>query len=221
MTANDFFRACVLGYKACGYEKCDLSPVEQYFLHADGRDEGLSGRGYGLNEGPGIDFDDPEAWDQWYFHREQHGGHPWEVCRGGNSTHVSLYVCHDQYDLDYLYRAEKISENEYKKKSERAGYYYKIAGKYRTAEAVSFYAALSQAGLPVVLSDAEEIMARLEGAGFIGIVPHDVTPRYCESMFPEKYGRVIDFIHVYQEELDTFGDAIEWLPEEEARIDGK
>ena len=44
---------------------------------------------------------------------------------------------------------------------------------------------------------------------------------YCESMFPKKYGRVIDFIHVYQEELDTFGDAIEWLPEEEARIDGK
>ena len=130
-------------------------------------------------------------------------------------------MCHDQYDLDYLYRAVKISETEYKKKSERAGYYYSIAGKYRAAEAVNFYVALSQAGLPVVLSDAEEILARFEGSGYIGIVPHDVTPRYCESMFSEKYGRVIDFIHVYQEELDTFGDAIEWLPEEEARIDGK
>ena len=221
MTANDFFRACALGYKACGYEKCDLQPIEQYFLHADGRDEGLSGHGYGLNEGPGIDFDDPEAWDQWYFHREQHGGHPWEVCRGGNSTHVSLYVCHDQYDLDYLHRAGKITEDKYRKRSESTGYYYSVAGKYRGAEAVNFYVALSQAGLPVVLSDAEEILARFEGSGYIGIVPHDVTPRYCESMFPEKYGRVIDFMHVYQEELDTFGDAIEWLPEEEARIDGK
>ena len=219
MTANDFFRACALGYKACGYEKTDIPPAEQYFLHADGRDEGLSGRGYGLNAGPGIDFDDPSAWDQWYFHREQHGGHPWEVCRGGNSTHVSLYVCHDQNDLDYLFRAEKITEEEYKKRSENAGYYYSIAGKYRAAEAVSFYVALSQAGLPVVLSDAEEIMARFEGTGYIGIVPHDVATRYCENMFPEKYGRVIDYIHVYQDELNLFGDVIEWLPEEEARID--
>lgn len=219
MTANDFFRACALGYKACGYKKTDISPVEQYFLHADGRDDGLSGRGYGLNAGPGIDFDDPSAWDQWYFHREQHGGHPWEVCRGGNSTHVSLYVCHDQNDLDYLFRAEKITEEEYKKRSENAGYYYSIAGKYRAAEAVSFYVALSQAGLPVVLSDAEEIMARFEGTGYIGIVPHDVATRYCENMFPEKYGRVIDYIHVYQDELGVFGDVIEWLPEEEARID--
>lgn len=219
MTANDFFRACALGYEACGYEKTELPPADQYFIHADGRDEGLSGRGYGLNAGPGIDFDDPNAWDQWYFHREQHGGHPWEVCRGGNSTHLSLYVCHDQHDLDYLYRTNKITEDEYKKRSESAGYYYSIAGKNRAAEAVNFYVALSQAGLPVVLSDAEEIMARFEGSGYIGIVPHDVATRYCESMFPEKYGRVIDFIHVYQDELDIFGDVIEWLPEEEARIE--
>ena len=219
MTANDFFRACALGYEACSYEKTDIMPADQYYLHADGRDEGLSGRGYGLNAGPGINFDDPNAWDQWYFHREQHGGHPWEVCRGGNSTHLSLYVCHDQHDLDYLYRTNEITEDEYKKRSESAGYYYSIAGKYRSAEAVSFYVALSQAGLPVVLSDAKEIMARFEGSGYIGIVPHDVATRYCESMFPEKYGRVIDFIHVYQDELDIFGDVIEWLPEEDARIE--
>ena len=46
MTANDFFRACAIGYQACGYDGTDLSPVERYLAHADGRDEGLTGKGY-------------------------------------------------------------------------------------------------------------------------------------------------------------------------------
>lgn len=33
-------------------------------------------KGHGLNAGPGIDFDSPEAWNEWYFNRPQHGGHP-------------------------------------------------------------------------------------------------------------------------------------------------
>ena len=37
-------------------------------------------------------------------------------------------------------------------------------------------------------------------------------------MFPEKYGRVIDFMHVYDEDLAEYGDAIEWLPMEEAEL---
>lgn len=32
----------------------------------------------------------PEAFQTWLRDRERHGGHPWEVCCGGNSTHVSL-----------------------------------------------------------------------------------------------------------------------------------
>ena len=218
MTANDFFRACAIGYKACGYNGTDLPPVDQYFLHGDGRDEGLSGRGHGLNAGPGIDFDDPAAWDEWYFYREQHGGHPWEVCRGGNSTHVDLYVMHDRRDLDFKYRAGKISEDEYQERIRSSGYFFLIGGKHRAAEAVRFYTALSAAGLPVLLSDAEDIMTRFDGTGYVGIVPHSVPTRYCEELFPEKYGDIIDFMHVYREEMEKFGDAIEWLPEEEARL---
>ena len=218
MTANDFFRACAIGYKACGYNGTDLPPVDQYFLHGDGRDEGLSGRGHGLNAGPGIDFDDPAAWDEWYFHREQHGGHPWEVCRGGNSTHVDLYVMHDRRDLDFKYRAGEISEDEYQERIRSSGYFFLIGGKHRAAEAVRFYTALSATGLPVLLSDAEDIMTRFDGTGYVGIVPHSVPTRYCEELFPEKYGDIIDFMHVYREEMEKFGDAIEWLPEEEARL---
>ena len=218
MTANDFFHACAIVYHACGYEGTELPWAKQYFLHADGRDEGLSGRGYGLNAGPGIDFDDTSAWDQWYFHREQQGGHPWEVCRGGNSTHVSLFVYHDNHDNDFLFRTGKITEDEYQHRMEEAGYYFIVEGKHRAAEAVSFYTGILKAGFPVIISDAEEILSRFEGRDYIGIVPHHVIPRYCESMFPASYGKVIDFMHVFEEELASFGANIEWLPEEEARL---
>lgn len=216
MTANDFYRACAIGYKACGYDGAELAPVDQYFAHADGRDEGLSGRGFGLNAGPGIDFDDPTAWEEWYFRREQHGGHPWEVIRGGNSTHVDLAVCHDRQTLDWKVRCGKMTEEE--ASAHPCGYYFLVAGKHRAKEAVEFYTALSAAGLPVILRDAEEILARFEGTDYVGIVPHSVIPKYCESMFPAKYGPVIDFMHVYEEEIELYGDQIEWLPLEEAKL---
>ena len=98
------------------------------------------------------------------------------------------------------------------------GYYFLVAGKHRAKEAVAFYTALNEAGLPVILRDAEEILARFEGTDYVGIVPHSVIPKYCESMFPPAYGPVIDFMHVYEEEIELFGDQIEWLPQEEAML---
>lgn len=71
---------------------------------------------------------------------------------------------------------------------------------------------------PVVLEDAEEILARFDGTDYVGIVPHSVIPKYCEGMFPAKYGRVIDFMHVYDEEIEQYGSQIEWLPLEEAKL---
>ena len=215
LTANDFFRACELGYKACGYETGDLSPSELYLRYADGRDEGLTGTGHGLNEGPGIDFDDPEAWEHWYFNRNRCGGHPWEVVRGGNSTHVDLFVCHDRYTLDWKVTIGELTQEEADRLPH--GYFFHIAGKHRPMESVRFYLAIHDAGLPVIISTAEEILARYEGTDYIGIVPHSETPKYCESMFPAKYGRVIDFTHVYKDEDEWFGQ-IEWIPEEEARL---
>ena len=37
-------------------------------------------------------------------------------------------------------------------------------------------------------------------------------------MFPAKYGHVIDFAHVYDDEIAAFGKDIEWLPEPEAKF---
>ena len=217
-TANDFFRACAIGYRACGYDLEGLSPAESYLRYADGRDESLTGTGHGLNAGPGIDFDDASAWDTWYFDRQRGGGHPWEIIRGGNSTHVDLFVCHDEHHLGYLFRSGQITEDEYNKRQENAGYYFEICGKHRGEESIKFFVSLREAGLPVVLRDASEIMARYEGTDFIGIVPHRTIPKYCESMFPEKYGNVIDFMHVYSDEYDVLKQYIEWLPEEKAEL---
>ena len=194
-TAYDFFNACAIGYKACGYEGTDLPIVDQYLKHADGRDEGLTGRGYGLDKGKGIDLNDSSAWDEWYNDKSRFGGHPWEVCRGGNSTHVSL--CVTNYD-----------------KSEREGYYFVVAGKSfgRSVETVNFYVSIKEAGYPIVIDEGEAILARFKATDYIGIVPHNVITRYCESMFDKKYGIILDFMHVYNEELEKFGDKIEWLP---------
>ena len=102
--------------------------------------------------------------------------------------------------------------------AEHAGYYFIVAGKHRAAEAVNFYIALHDAGFPVLLDDADEILARFEGTDYVGIVPHAVTPKYCENLFPAKYGRVIDFMNIYSEEMEQFGDQIEWIPEERAEL---
>ena len=211
-TANDYFKACALGYKVCGKNTEGMSPAEMYLKYSDGRDEGLTGTGHGLNEGPGIDFDDPEAWNEWYFGKRG-GGHPWEIIPGGTSTHMDLFVCHDEHHIGYLYRIGKITEEEYNKRKVSAGFYYRIEGKHRPFEAVNFYVALSAAGLPVVLDDAEEIMARFDGSDYIGIVPHDTPTRYCENLFPSEYGNVIDFMHIYDDEMSILEDKIIWLPE--------
>lgn len=86
MTSEDFFRCCSLGYHANDYEHLEgKSWKEQYLRHADGRTDGL------------VDIDEksPDAFSDWYHNRPR-GGHPWEVCRGGNSTHISLYISEDE-----------------------------------------------------------------------------------------------------------------------------
>ena len=67
-------------------------------------------------------------------------------------------------------------------------------------------------------TDARAIIARFKGEDFIGVVPRDVIPVYCESMFPKSFGTILDFMHVRDEDIAAFGDKIEWLPEDEAKL---
>ncbi len=185
MTANDFFRCCAMGYAANNYQGCDKSPKEQYYLHADGRDEGLRD----------IDPDSPEAFHTWLHDRQRHGGHPWEVCRGGNSTHVALQVAQDE-----------------------GGYFLYLAGDAwtRTIETVKFYLALTRADIPVFLDEAKALANRLAETEIIGIVPEGVFPAYCESWFPNEH--IIDFMNLPYEDREKFLPFCAWYEVETASL---
>ena len=176
MTASDFYMFCSLGYRAMKYEGSDLSPKEQYYKHADGRDEGLKS----INPESAAEF------SVWYEERPKIG-HPWEVCRGGNSTHIDLYVC----------KAD-------------GGYYLMVAGasESRTVEAIKFYLALHRAGLPVCMRKANALKNRLTGKEMIGIVPTGVAPFYCHHYFPGQ--DIIAFMNLPTERSEPFANYCNW-----------
>ena len=82
MTAGVFYAACSYGYEANPHEYRieGMTPKEQYYRFADGRDDGLSE----------LPVDSAEAFREWMNDNTRFGGHPFEVMAGGNSTHVSL-----------------------------------------------------------------------------------------------------------------------------------
>ena len=184
ITANDFYRWCALGYHANHYPGQEMPLRQQYLRHADGRDDGLGE----------IDPDSPEAFEDWYHNRITIG-HPWEVCRGGNSTHISLYV---QEDED--------------------GYSLRLAGSSwnRTVETIKFFLALHRAGLPVSIFEAEKLKERMMGSEKIGIVPIGVFPRYCHSWFPDE--NIIDFMNLPTENQEDFSKAIQWKPTQPVKL---
>jgi len=177
MTANDFYCFCSLGYRANNYSGAELTPKEQYYRHADGRDDGLSE----------IDPDSSEAFAEWYADSKRFGGHPWEVCRGGNSTHVSLYV-------------HKTDE----------GYSLKIEGSslVRTIETVKFYLALKRSGIPVKLINAQSLIERFNGSERVGVVPEGVFPRYCSLWFPDDKGIIAYMNLPYEQREETTSHCI-------------
>jgi hypothetical protein len=179
MTANDFFNYCAAGYKVNGYHIGNMSPKEQYKRFADGRDGGLSK----------IDPNSPDAFTAWLESDERMGAHPWEVCRGGNSTHVDLFVYREETGYSLTVRGSSIG---------------------RFAEAVRFYLALRRMDLPVRLYDAELLATRITGSELIGVVPRSVLPCYCESWFPEQ--KVIDYMHLPEEKRDAVIDLVSWAP---------
>lgn len=187
MTANDFYRFCSLGYRANNYEYCELSPKEQYRKHADGRDEGLSE----------IDLDSPEAFYEWLNDENKHGGHPYEVCRGGNSTHISLYPCFEEDGYILYLEGSSIA---------------------RSNETVKFYNALKRENLPVYIGEADLLAARLREEEKIGIVPKGVFPRYCHSYFPNE--KIISFMNFpYENEEETAAKCV-WQPIEVVELVG-
>jgi len=188
MTANDFFRYCEIGYEANGYftgERRNLSAREKYTAMADGRDSGL-------REIPG---DCEQAFRDWYHGSGWSIGHPWEICRGGNSTHISLYVT--------------PKDN---------GWKLTLAGSSaaRVVETVKIAISLHEHAIPFEVRDKRDIMNMILGTDMIGIVPEFITPRYCHSLFL-KEDHIRDFMNLDLELKEQIIQAAAWYPQEEVQ----
>lgn len=135
---------------------------------ADNRDEGLVD----------IPGDSDKAFYDWYRYKSHAGGHPWEICRGGNSTHIALMVS-----------------------KKPAGWQLYLAGssRVRVVETARMAITLSENNIPFTLMDARELLQMLKGTDYWGIVPKGMTPKYCHSCFPDE-DKIIDFIDPWHDE---------------------
>ena len=185
VTANDFFDYCAIGYKAMSYEWQGMTSRELYYRYADGRDEGLSE----------IDATSPCAFSKWLNDKHRGGGHPWEVCRGGNSTHIALQVGNDD-----------------------KGYFLYLSGSSygRANETLKFFLALSRVGLPVYLHDSDIFLKRVKGTEKIGVMPQCVIPKYCESAFPDE--KIISFMNLPYENTETVASKCVWQDIKEVHL---
>lgn len=189
MTADDFFKYCGICYDANDYFKDsekNLTPKEKYLRFADGRDAGLRN----------IPGDSKQAFIDWYFGKDRMGSHPFEICRGGNSTHISLYASYKDNKWSLRLAGSSIG---------------------RVEETVKMAVALYDRKIPFVLEKKKEIFQMVTGNDYIGIVPDYIIPRYCDSLFP-KEDNIIDFMHLDREEDNSIISNAYWYPLEKIGI---
>jgi len=189
ITADDYFNYCESCYNANDYFKEStkgLSPKEKYLRMADGRDAGLRS----------IEGNSQKAFHNWYFGSERLGAHPWEICSGGNSTHISLFASY--------------AENRWS---------LRLAGSsvVRVEETVKMAVALYEKNIPFILDKAEAILHMVTGNDYIGIVPDYIIPRYCHSFFPDE-DRIIDFMDLGYEQDEIIIANAYWYPLEKIEI---
>jgi hypothetical protein len=143
-----------------------------------------------------LDEKSYQDFHKWYNNEKNCGGHPWEICRGGNSTHISLYVYHD--------------EN---------GWYLRLEGssRVRVIETIKFATALYKHDIPFILGKAEEIYRMASGVDYIGIVPETVIPRYCHAYFPAEEN-IIDFMNLGTEKINEIINKAFWYPIPEVHL---
>jgi hypothetical protein len=174
LTADDYFRYCKIAYAAGKRkgEKIDtsLSGREMYSRYADGRHEGLLD----------IDPTSKKEFADWIDRRHpkrEGGGHPWEIKRGGNTTHIDLSVFRPS-----SYRQESFKVE---LRGESIG---------RMAETVRMFLAIHKAKLPISLAKPEGIRNRLLAQDNIGIAPSYAMLHRANQRF-DKSKWVFDVIH--------------------------
>ena len=174
MTASDYFKYCKIAYiagKRRGETVDDsLSGLEMYKRYADGRHEGL------LDIDPSSEKEFADWIDGTHPKREG-GGHPWEIKRGGNTTHIDLAVSRPSL---------------YRKDSFKVGLRGESIG--RMAETIRMFLAIHEAKLPISIAGPENVRKRLLGQDNIGIVPVYASLHRANQYFSQDKD-VFDVMH--------------------------
>ena len=174
LTASEYFRYCKIAYIA-GRRKdekpvdASLSGRELYKQNADGRHEGL----LDIDSNSAQDFAD---WIDRKHPKRGAGGHPWEIKRGGNTTHIDLSV-YRPYPGTAEFKVELRGES---------------LG--RLAETIRMFLAIQKEGLPISLADPEGARKRLLAQDYLGIVPAYETLHRANQHFRKEQG-VYDVLH--------------------------
>lgn len=151
MTVADYFQYCRMAYIAGKHkeETVDesLSGREMYCRYADGRHEGL------LDIDPASEQEFAD-WIDGTHSKRGVGGHPWEIKRGGNTTHIDLSVLRPS-----LYRHE--------------GFKVELRGESigRMVETMRMFLAIHEAKLPISIANPKGVRKRLLAQDNIGIIP--------------------------------------------------
>jgi hypothetical protein len=174
MTAADYFRYCRIAYIA-GKRKEEtvdesLSGREMYGRYADGRHEGL------LDIDPASEQEFADWIDGRHPKRGQ-GGHPWEIKRGGNTTHIDLTVSRPS-----LYRRE--------------GFKVELRGESigRMVETMRMFLAIHEDKLPISIANPEGARKRLMAQDNIGIIPSYASLHRANQHFGQ-YEDVFDVMY--------------------------
>ena len=171
-TAEKYFEYCKVAYLANpktfnGFDfKKDETGREYYKKFADGRDGGLSS----------LDLTSEKAFQKWYESGANCGGHPWEIYRGGNSTHINLSVSPGYKEGEWKVDLTAFSTT-------------------RMVETCRIAIALKKANLPFTLSYKESYLNRILEEDWVGIVPEGAGIKYGFHNFPKEYD-VADCIYL-------------------------
>ena len=150
------------------------------------------GRDEGLCD---LDPNDSNQFDNWYNTESRFGGHPWEIMPGHSFARVNLCISHDD-----------------------KGYYLALDGSrvLRNIEIAKMYLIFKKYNIPIEIYNIDAIKRSLEGIDYIGIVPQEITPYYCEGYF--KVSHPVEFTHMEDDKILNY---IKWEPLEEIELKQK
>lgn len=134
-----------------------------YKLYADGRHEGL----LDIDPSSGKEFAD---WIDGAHPKREGGGHPWEIKRGGNTTHIDLSVSRPS-----LYRKDSFKVE---LRGESIG---------RMVETIRMFLAIHETKMPISIANPESVRKRLLAQDNIGIIPvyaslHRANQHFSQDM---------------------------------------